>query len=77
MYHFSLQIKLNFLMVGNTHEDVDQMFSRISALMARKDAHTLPQLLSNMEQSLGPAPIAQHLKALYVIKAKWLMPEVL
>ena len=57
-------------MVGHTHEDVDQMFSRVSAHMARKDAHTLPQLLSNMEQSFAPAPIVKHLKALYDYKGQ-------
>ena len=27
-YYYMLQVKLNFLMKGNTHEDVDQLFSR-------------------------------------------------
>ena len=30
-----IQIHLSFLMVGHTHEDVDQVFSRISAYLSR------------------------------------------
>ena len=61
MYHFALQIKLNLLMVGHIHEDVDQMFSRISTHMARRDAQPSPPLLSKMEQ---------HLEALYDYKGQ-------
>ena len=38
-------------MVGHTHEDVDQLFSRISSGLAKRDAHTLPQLLEAIEKS--------------------------
>ena len=56
-------------MVGNTHEDVDQLFSRIPTHMAHNDAHTLPQLLHNVEQSTAPAPIVQQLKVAYDYKS--------
>ncbi|CAG2221775.1 PHF20 [Mytilus edulis] len=38
------QIKLSFLMVGHTHEDVDQFFSRISVKCHQQAAVTRPDL---------------------------------
>ena len=36
-----LQIRVNFLPVGHTHEDVDQFFSKISAHLSRVGAETI------------------------------------
>ena len=36
-----LQIQLSFLMVGHTHEDVDQVFSRISTYLRQNSVYTL------------------------------------
>ena len=52
-------------MVGHTHEDVDQLFSRISSGLAKRDAHTLPQLLEAIETSATPKPVCHHLQSLY------------
>ena len=57
-------------MVGHTHEDIDQVFSRISSGMARQDAHTLPQLLERIATSTTPQPKCLHLKSLYDYKGK-------
>ena len=35
------KIKVSFLMVGHTHEDVDQMFSRFSNYLRRTDVFTM------------------------------------
>ena len=36
------QIEVGFLMVGHTHEDIDQFFSKLSQYLRRNSAHTLP-----------------------------------
>ncbi|KAJ7381365.1 Exocyst complex component 1 [Desmophyllum pertusum] len=38
------KIKLCYLMVGHTHEDIDQMFSCVARRLLKKDALTLEQL---------------------------------
>ena len=38
----NIQIELGFLMVGHTHEDIDQFFSKFSQYLQRNAAHTLP-----------------------------------
>ena len=69
-------------MVGHTHEDVDQLFSRVSAGLARQDAHTLPQLLDAIESSVTPTPACHHLQALHdyrgaLIKAKGVVDGIM
>ena len=39
---FFPQIRLNFLPVGHTHEDVDQLFSRIAQRLCRVGAESIP-----------------------------------
>lgn len=43
------EINLNFHMVGHTHEDVDQAFSRFSTALAKNNAITLPEMISVLE----------------------------
>jgi hypothetical protein len=38
------EIKISFLPVGHTHEDIDQFFSRLAILLRRTDALSLPHL---------------------------------
>ena len=38
----TLQVQLNFLPVGHTHEDIDQMFSRISESIRQNGCETIP-----------------------------------
>ena len=44
--HFWFQIKMSFLPVGHTHEDIDQFFSRISEFLRKQDVQTLQKLLA-------------------------------
>ncbi|KAI8517525.1 hypothetical protein Bbelb_035420 [Branchiostoma belcheri] len=43
--HSHDQVKLGYLMPGHTHEDVDQMFSRVSTHLLLHDAPTIPDRL--------------------------------
>lgn len=57
-------------MVGHTHEDIDQVFSRVATGLTHQDVHTLPQLLQAISKSTSPEPICKHLNALYNYKEK-------
>ena len=37
-----IQVQVNFLPVGHTHEDVDQLFSKIAAELRRGGAESIP-----------------------------------
>ena len=36
-----MQVKINFLMVGHTHEDIDQFFSKIRDFLLKHNVCTL------------------------------------
>ena len=38
---FFLKVKINFLMVGHTHEDIDQFFSRIAGHIGKNNIRIL------------------------------------
>ena len=42
---FLLQVKVGFLIVGHTHEDIDQVFRKAATWIKRKDMATLPDLV--------------------------------
>ncbi|XP_061174842.1 uncharacterized protein LOC133183984 [Saccostrea echinata] len=50
------KIKISFLMVGHTHEDIDQVFSRFSSLLSRRSVLTLPKLMTSFEKCYTPTP---------------------
>ncbi|KAI8496713.1 ATP binding [Branchiostoma belcheri] len=54
--HIFRKVKLGYLMPGHTHEDVDQMFSRFSTHLERKDAPTIPELLQQLSNAYKPQP---------------------
>ena len=39
-------MQLNFLPVGHTHEDIDQMFSRVAREIKKTGAESLPGLIN-------------------------------
>ncbi|KAL3676560.1 hypothetical protein R1sor_026508 [Riccia sorocarpa] len=51
------KIKLGFLLVGHTHDFVDQMFSRFSQALRRENAFTMSRLRSVIESSYNPKPV--------------------
>lgn len=51
------KIKLGFLLVGHTHDQIDQMFSRFSRRLAKHKAYTFEELCSIISKSYTPEPI--------------------
>ncbi|KAL3701174.1 hypothetical protein R1sor_019196 [Riccia sorocarpa] len=51
------KIKLGFLLVGHTHDFVDQMFSRFSQALRRENAFTMSRLRSVIQNNYDPKPI--------------------
>ncbi|KAL3692862.1 hypothetical protein R1sor_006513 [Riccia sorocarpa] len=58
-YAFLNILQVNFLMVGHTHEDVDALFSKVSAQTMHKDVLFLPALMVEIWDSeiMHPVPI--------------------
>jgi hypothetical protein len=69
------KIKVNFLMVGHTHEIIDQFFSRISLWLRRNDAVTIPDLLDGIKRSYNPRPEARELEEMFNYR-EWISPHV-
>ncbi|KAL3680234.1 hypothetical protein R1sor_023190 [Riccia sorocarpa] len=51
-------IEVNFLMVGHTYEDVDALFSKVSAQTINKDVLTLPALMAEIWDSETMHPVS-------------------
>jgi hypothetical protein len=59
------EIQLSFLIVGHTHEDIDQRFSTISSALKRQDIHSLKELLIIIKlkpSRTEPFVVAEHLE---------------
>ena len=52
---FFREVELSFLIVGHTHEDIDQRFSCISSTLKRLDVDSLKEMFSLIEQGTSPA----------------------
>ncbi|KAL3696477.1 hypothetical protein R1sor_010553 [Riccia sorocarpa] len=63
-----LKVKVGFLMVGHTHDHVDQMFSRFSVALRRKQAFTMPQLQAVIQDSYTPSPAFEVLEETWDFK---------
>ena len=51
------KIKVGFLLVGHTHDHIDQMFSRFSVTLRRKGVGSLPSLIECIKKSYIPEPV--------------------
>ena len=51
-----MKVKIGFLIAGHTHENIDQMFSRFSIRLRRKECFTLPELIKVAEECFTPVP---------------------
>ena len=66
------RIFVNFLPVGHTHEDVDQLFSRIAVYLRRNNALCLSQLHAGLKRAVlkyGKRPIVGHWNGVMNISA--------
>ena len=66
-----LQIKACYLMVGHTHEDIDQMFSCISRRLLKNNARTLLELIREIGISYSPAILSTLLSFINDVK-EWM-----
>ncbi|XP_071958009.1 uncharacterized protein [Antedon mediterranea] len=68
------KIKIGFLMVGHTHEDIDQLFSCVAKYLNKYRASTLDHRRSAVENSYKKLPITSSIISyLHDIK-NWLVP---
>ena len=51
---FFQEVELSFLIVGHTHEDIDQRFSCISSTLKRSDVDSLKEMFSLIERGTSP-----------------------
>lgn len=65
---------MSFLMVGHTHEDIDQFFSRVSTRLKKTNVPTLDALLDTIPKSFNKGvTTAERLQPIYSSK-EWLGP---
>ena len=48
------KVKLGFLLVGHTHDQIDQMFIRFSVKLAKQSAFDLPKICEVLRESYEP-----------------------
>ena len=48
------KVKVGFLLVGHTHDHIDQMFSRFSVTLKRKNVGSLPSLIECIKKKYIP-----------------------
>jgi hypothetical protein len=51
-----LQIKLGFELKGHTHEDIDQMFSRLSVALLKANMRQLSDVVTSIRMGFTPSP---------------------
>ncbi|KXJ18305.1 hypothetical protein AC249_AIPGENE23463 [Exaiptasia diaphana] len=69
------EVYVSYLMVGHTHEDVDQFFSRISLKLRSNNVWTLPQLHNTIRSSYNPVPESCDVKVMFDISG-WLKKHI-
>ncbi len=51
------KVRISFLPVGHTHEDIDQMFSRFAAALRIRDVYTPSEFAEVIKESFTPTPV--------------------
>ncbi|KAK3251756.1 hypothetical protein CYMTET_38921 [Cymbomonas tetramitiformis] len=59
------KVKLNFLLVGHTHENIDQMFSRFSVRLRRKQAWTLDEMIEFAQACFTDGVTCEHTEKIF------------
>ncbi|KAL3691369.1 hypothetical protein R1sor_005020 [Riccia sorocarpa] len=62
------KIKVGFLIVGHTHDHVDQMFSRFSVALRGKKVFTMPQMQQVIQEAYVPSPVFKVLEETWDFK---------
>jgi hypothetical protein len=67
--HVCVQVILSFLLVGHTHEDIDQMFSKIAAaLKSEGDVLSVDRFIEVVEGSFHSAGEGIHVEELEQVR---------
>ncbi|VDI54065.1 Hypothetical predicted protein [Mytilus galloprovincialis] len=66
------EVFVNFLMVGHTHEDIDQRFSLISRRLKRKPTRSIPEFAEEVQQSMDKISV-KGVNKVYDVR-EWLTP---
>ncbi|XP_072019537.1 uncharacterized protein [Amphiura filiformis] len=70
------KIKMSFLPVGHTHEDIDQFFSRIAQYLRKRNVQTIVKLLRLIKEAYKKLKTTtERLKNMFNIR-DWLMPSI-
>ena len=56
------KVKAGFLLVGHTHDHIDQMFSHFARTLRRNKFGSLPSLIEIVRKSYHPEPVVQTLE---------------
>jgi len=56
------KVKVGFLLVGYTHDHIDQMFSRFAITLRRKNIGSLPSLTKIIKKTCSPKPVVHSLE---------------
>ena len=56
------KVKVGFLLVGHTHDHIDQMFSHFARTLRRKKVGSLPSLIEIVRKAYHPEPVVQKLE---------------
>ena len=59
------KIKIGFLIAGHTHENIDQMFSRFSVRLRRKQAWTLDEMIQVAQECFTDGVTCEHTKKVF------------
>ena len=51
------KVKVGFLLLGHTHDHIDQMFSGFLVILRKKYVGSLPSLIECIKKSYMPEPI--------------------
>lgn len=71
-----IQIKVSFLMVGHTHEDIDQMFSRFSTSLMRHKVHTLSCLIELLPKAFQKPNVTAERISNILNYREWFLPHL-
>ena len=66
-------MKFGFLVVGHTHEDIDQMFSCVARRLIKHDALTLKELKKEIAESYTPEIDVKEVDCMFDVKT-WMEP---